>query len=782
MKSELSILLVEDNDGDVRIIKELLKEEPTMSFVVTICSSLDEATKTLSNKSFDTILLDLGLPDSYGFETFTRLNALFPMENAIIILTGLNDTDLGLRAVLQGAQDYIIKGQIDSEKLHKSIIYAFERNRLNRELKKQLEAKKLAEEELVLSREKLNLIATRTSAVMYQLGLNGSKFEYIHQAIEALTGYNHLEINELGFHKLIKKIERVGGENLDLSLLCDLWEKKKVREYSYDYLIETRNRELKWLNDKSYPLYDESGTAMGSIGILMDISSQKEAEIEIVSQNVKSEQLFSNSPIAIVHLDSGGTILQVNSSFEKIFGYNRTEVIGENLDNLIVPYELRTEAANFYKEIIKGLPISEVSMRMRKDKSTLYVSIAGVPIKTNGENIGYYSMYIDLTKQKLAEEALIKSRDKAEESDRLKTAFLHNISHEIRTPMNAIVGFSALLSDQEQPLEVRQSFIDTIVQSSNHLLAIITDIVEISNIETDCVKMFKSDTNINSILNEIHSELKLKAISKNISLSVKPDRDNVSIHLQTDSTKLYQILSNLVNNAIKFTEAGSVEFGYVLINNSIEFFVSDSGIGIAPEHQTSIFERFYQVESSEDRQYEGTGLGLAISKAYVELLGGTIKVTSTIGTGSKFIFSLPMEKGTEKTIEAKPASITDQNLSAEGKTILIAEDIESNFKLIRFFLSSLNAEIFWARNGKDAVDYFKSHPETDLILMDIKMPVMDGYEAIQQIRVLNLKVPIIAQTAFAEDRTKITGSGCNGFISKPFNKNQLISTIREYLQ
>jgi PAS domain S-box-containing protein len=247
----------------------------------------------------------------------------------------------------------------------------------------------------------------------------------------------------------------------------------------------------------------------------MDISSQKEAEIEIISQKNKSDQLFSNSPLAIVQLDNIGNILKVNSSFEKIFGFQKTEILGENLDALIVPEELRKDAQNFYTETMKGLAINEISIRRRKDKSTLYVSIAGVPIKINGENTGFFAMYIDLTRQKLAEEALIKAKDKAEESDRLKTAFLHNISHEIRTPMNAIVGFSSLLSDNSQPDDLKASFIETIVSSSNHLLSIINDIVEISNIEAECVKVVKSEINLNSLITEVFNIFVLKAKANN---------------------------------------------------------------------------------------------------------------------------------------------------------------------------------------------------------------------------------------------------------------------------
>lgn len=781
MKKELKILLVEDNEGDVRIIKELMKEQTLITFGITFAVSLAEAKVILSKRNFDIILLDLGLPDSTGLETFIRLKELYPKLNAIIILTGLNDTEIGLNAVNQGAQDYIIKGQIDSDKLIKTIVYSYERNCLKTELEVQLEALKIAENELVLSREKLNLIAIRTGAAMYQTGLKGLRFEYVHQAIENLTGYNETDLNNIGFLSIIKKIEKVGGEAIEMVSLPALWEEKMKKEYSMDYLIETRNGELKWLNDKSYPWINEAGKVQGSIGILMDICSLKEVEIDLVSQKNKSEQLFLNSPVANAQLDVDGNILNVNASFEHIFGHQKTEIIGENLDNLIVPEEFKTEARNFYLDIINGIATNEVSIRKRKEGSVIYVSIAGVPIKTNKDVIGVFMMFVDLTKQKLAEEALIKARDKAEESDRLKTAFLHNISHEIRTPMNAIIGFSSLLLETEGSPETTRSFIETIVKSSNNLLAIISDIVEISNIEAGTIKISKSEIDLNATIKSIYDIFFLKAKEKNKSLIFKKTLPDVPVKIITDSTKVNQVLSNLLSNAFKFTESGQIELGYSRKNDNIEFFVSDTGIGLSEKDQEKIFERFYQVDYSESRQYEGTGLGLSISKAFVELLGGKIWFTSEPGKGSTFYFTIPFadtfakEKPSDRTEKMEDIKI------AFGKKILIAEDIESNYALICFFLSEFNAETQRAANGKEAVDYYKSHPDIDLILMDIKMPVMDGYTAAKIIREINPSIPIIAQTAYADDRIKVLESGCNGFISKPFDRNQLLSVIKEYL-
>jgi signal transduction histidine kinase len=243
--------------------------------------------------------------------------------------------------------------------------------------------------------------------------------------------------------------------------------------------------------------------------------------------------------------------------------------------------------------------------------------------------------------QKKAETDLILAKEKAEEGDRLKTAFLHNVSHEIRTPMNAIIGFSTLLSEPDLSDADKHQYIDIIFQSGSHLLSIINDIVDIANVESGQVRVNLSEINLNSMLIGLKEQFSIHGNQNNVSISIKTSFDDTNAIIVTDSTKLVQVLSNLINNAIKFTHDGHVEFGYALKDKFIEFFVNDTGIGISPEHQPRIFDRFFQVDSAISRQYSGTGLGLSICKGYVELLGGTITVESASGKGTKFKFTIP---------------------------------------------------------------------------------------------------------------------------------------------
>jgi CheY-like chemotaxis protein/anti-sigma regulatory factor (Ser/Thr protein kinase) len=279
----------------------------------------------------------------------------------------------------------------------------------------------------------------------------------------------------------------------------------------------------------------------------------------------------------------------------------------------------------------------------------------------------------------------------------------------------------------------------------------------------------------------LNSQFIHRADEKKIELVCQNGLSDSDAIILTDSTKLTQILTNLVSNALKFTDTGQIKIWYSLKDNYLEFGVSDTGIGILKEHHERIFNRFYQVQSSITRLYEGTGLGLAISKAYVEHLGGKIWLASEPGTGTTFFFTIPYEKREAKVIQVYEKDAPDSFIFPVKKVILVAEDVESNFKLIRYFLTGFNAEVLHAYNGKEAVEKCLSTENIDLVLMDIKMPVMDGYTAVKLIREKNPSIPIIAQTAYADDKEKAFECGCTGFISKPFDKKGLFKVLCEFI-
>lgn len=395
----------------------------------------------------------------------------------------------------------------------------------------------------------------------------------------------------------------------------------------------------------------------------------------------------------------------------------------------------------------------------------------------------------NITKLKETEFELIKAKEKAEESDRLKSAFLANMSHEIRTPMNGIIGFAGLLKDSELTSDQQREYIKVIESSGERMLNIINDIVNISKIESGIMDIHLSEMNVNDQLEFVYNSLKLDAERKNLSFSYINALTDNEVVIKTDSEKFYSILTNLVNNAIKYTVSGKIEFGYKLKSDCktevLEFFIKDTGIGIPKDRQEAIFERFIQADIGDKMARQGFGLGLSISKAYVTMLGGRIWLESKPNSGSTFYFTIPYSNNNNKIKEKPIQQILSSDLADKPKLelikLLIVEDDETSEILIEEFVGELFKVILKAKNGIEAVNLCRQNPDIDLILMDIQMPVMNGYEATQQIRQFNKEVIIIAQTAFAfsTNKEKAIEAGCSDYISKPINREKLIELIHK---
>jgi len=341
----------------------------------------------------------------------------------------------------------------------------------------------------------------------------------------------------------------------------------------------------------------------------------------------------------------------------KDFLMDGTPNLEETWINLLHPDD-RQNAVDYFAEYLKNgsVGLYENFFRMEHaDGSWVWIWSRGQTLRNANGSVSDLTVgtHINITEGKQAEEELIKAKDKAEESDRLKTAFLHNISHEIRTPMNTIVGFSALLGEPDLNSQSRKDYIEMIMQGSNHLLSMVCDIIDFSNIEAGIVKIAKNEINVNNTLKTIFNQFIKKANEKNVNLVLETEVPGPDSLITADSAKLTQIITNLVSNALKFTNKGYVKIGCERRDKYLEFWVSDTGIGISEEHHKNIFDRFYQVQHTNSRLYEGTGLGLAISKANVELMGGKIWFTSEPGKGTTFCFTIPYEKKVAKTPAVK---------------------------------------------------------------------------------------------------------------------------------
>jgi signal transduction histidine kinase/CheY-like chemotaxis protein len=416
---------------------------------------------------------------------------------------------------------------------------------------------------------------------------------------------------------------------------------------------------------------------------------------------------------------------------------------------------------------------------IRKALETGNIKSIEILKNTEGDfkNIG--SLFEENARQK---NKLVKAKLKAEENDKLKSSFLSNLSHEIRTPMNAIVGFTELLLNTEVEKEEQQEYLSVIDKSGKNLIAIIDDLIEMSKIESHQTEPNYTAVNIENCIHDLYDSIKItNKKAKKIEFKIIESKNPALHPIKTDEVKLKQIITNLITNALKFTEKGSVSFGYEIDeqNNQIRFKVKDTGFGIDEVSQKYIFDRFRRVGGDQSIKAGGLGLGLAISKAYVEMLGGTIALESKINKGSEFYFTIPLEYIKTHKITVQPVIQIPLSKGEEEGTILIAEDDNINFLLFQKIMKSKNYKIIRAENGQEAVDICLNNPNIDLVLMDIKMPIMDGYEAFEKISPIRPNLPIIAQTAFSsnEDKDKIFKVGFTDYITKPINRERLFELI-----
>jgi PAS domain S-box-containing protein len=480
--------------------------------------------------------------------------------------------------------------------------------------------------------------------------------------------------------------------------------------------------------------------------------------------------------------------------FERFFGAKEDKIIGKT-DYDFVDRELAdsfTENDRIAMHADKPT-INEEWITFADDGHLAYLETIKSPMYDADKNlIGILGIGRDITQRKRFETELIQAKEDAEESDRLKSAFLTNMSHEIRTPMNGILGFAELLKEPMLTIEEKNEYIDIIEKSGIRLLNLINDILSISKIESGQSEIINSKININELIKEICAFFRPEAAQKGIILRFIKHLPYNEAVIKTDSNKVSAILTNLIKNAIKFTNTGSIEIGYTNKDSLLEFFVKDTGIGVRPEQKEMIFERFRQGSESLIRNYEGAGLGLSISKGYAEMLGGKIWVETNQDTpisdeltenrGSIFFFTIPYFPVIEENIPVKeifPYIAIEKQY--ENLKILIVEDDKVSELLISINAGKIAKDLKRVNTGPEAVEFCHIHPDIDLIIMDIKLPGMDGFEATRQIRKFNKDVIIIAQTAFGLSgaREKAIDAGCNEFIEKPVKFAQLNNLIKK---
>ncbi len=749
------VLLIEDNPGDARLIEILLDESDFTNFYIDRKETLKEGLEALDNyNGYEAVLLDLSLPDSNGFLTLEKLLDKHPEAN-VIVLTGFSDKSMGLKAVQAGAQDFLVKDRFDADHLSKSLRFSMERKTI---LKRLEDTQKLArignweydeENQLfkasketyrifdLLSKEKINPIALKNENHPFHL------LEIIHQR----TAIN-------------------GSVNEDLK-------------------FETESNKLRYASVQCRAI--KNGEKLIFQGVIQDISDRKIAEVEMTRSKKQYQDIFTTSKDAIFIASIEGKLLDCNQATLDLLGVSQKEDLMAVND--IHEYFVLPERRNEFLLKVKFATVVDFEIDIKRDNGEIRTCLVSANMQQDNQSTGYNAIVRDITEQKRTEE-LVKARDLAQEAAKLKEEFMANISHEMRTPMNAIFGMSNLLGQTAMNKEQRD-YVKSIHQSSEVLLGIVNDILEIATIQNGKLVFDNEDFNLKELLFNVINVMQYKAKEKDIFLELSLP-ENIPSILKGDKLRVNQVFFNLVGNAVKFTDSGHVrihveKLGAFEGGVHLKFTVEDTGIGIPPNKLESVFESFSRVRS-KDRIFEGTGLGLAIAKNLIELQGGKIGATSEVGVGSKFFFDMIFEiaeNQSEIDLRVNEIEVPD-DLAFK---LLLVEDHKMNQLVASKTLKKKwkNIEITIADNGKIAIDTLREK-QFDIILMDLQMPVMDGYQTTQYIRNQMPKevaeLPILAMTAHAHisKDEKYKEYGMNDFVLKPFKPEQLFSKIFTYLQ
>ena len=533
-----------------------------------------------------------------------------------------------------------------------------------------------------------------------------------------------------------------------------------------------------WFDITHYPI--QLGEDLrGKIYIIRNVSDRKKAESIIRQQKEYLEALVNNSPVAIVTLNLNGSIATYNPAFERLFYYSENELLGCDLDKLLTFLTGDENKNTFSRRVFAGQPVHYIGEIQRKDGSSADVEVLGVPVMVEQTMAGALAMFHDITE-------LMEARRAAEQADRAKSEFLANMSHEIRTPMNGVIGMIDLLLDTELNDE-QFDFLMGARESADALMSVLNDILDFSKIEAGQLDLETVDFDLRSTVEGVVQMLASRAESKGLELVSEITKD-VPVLLKGDPGRLRQILSNLTGNAIKFTDEGDISIRVERVDEAgstvgLKFFVSDTGVGIPEDRQAAIFERFTQADNSITRRYGGTGLGLAISRQLVKMMDGEIGVESTVGKGSTFWFTARFERQSESSAE----DFLRRQIDFEELKVLVVDDSAANRMMLSRIMQNLGSQVYTVSESRLAVpllvESVLEHDPYNLVLLDMKMPGMDGAATLQAIReealLKDVRVIILTSLGRRTDPERLLEMGCSACIYKPIKQMQLFDAIHE---
>jgi len=600
---------------------------------------------------------------------------------------------------------------------------------------------------------------------------------WMNEAMERIVGYSLAEMKGKIFGTMLN------GEDTDLSVLEQaLNAVKENRAYEVELKIYKKDGTPIWASIANSPLFNESGTVERQIGVFVDISARKKAEEQLKMLSL----VASSTTSGVVINDSEGKVEWINNAFEKITGYNLNDVKDKHLGDTLKGELTDVAIIQRARELSKNKQSFEVDLlAYRKDGQPLWVSVINsVILDKAGKVDKYIEVIIDITAKKKVELELISAKEKALQLNRAKDMFIGVMSHEIRTPLNAVIGMSHLLID-DNPLESQKESLNILKFSAENLMTLINDVLDFTKIETGNIELEKANVNLRDMVKSITNSMQYKATEKGIYLNSNIDA-NLPQLVIADSARLVQVLLNLTGNAVKFTDTGGVTIDLKVLEESnknirIRFAVTDSGIGIAQNKLSTIFESFKQAEADTTRKYGGTGLGLAISKRLVELHDSRINVDSVLGQGSTFWFIITFNRADNLNSSSNNKMELGLRLN-----VLVVDDNQINRILVNKVLKKWGTTVDFAENGQEAVNKIETNMNYDVVLMDVHMPIMGGLEATQIIRAKPetyfQQLPIVALTAsmLSNEVNQMTQSGMNDFILKPFEPKTLYDKLLRY--
>jgi len=661
----------------------------------------------------------------------------------------------------------IEKGQIGNEDVFLGLAFPV--------IEEDTSVQKAAEEVVPISEKAFDI----TNDGLLRWEKNSEEFD-VNIHYYGILGYEPLAFKPSYLHMLgivhpddRKRVEK-DFENLwngsSLFVHCDTRLRNKNDEYVW---VLIRAKVVKWEHDNS---------PSEVLAVFSDITGHKNIEQSLRESEGQFRRL-SNIPFEGIFIyDTKGVILETNTEMTRLLDCSRSDIIGKQI-------------LSFFSDEFHYLIIDKIMNRdfkpieimiKKSDNSTLPVEVLISSYIFEGHKASYVGVR-PVSDRKKVEMELLEAKIKAEESDNLKSAFLSNMSHEIRTPINGIIGFLEILKDTALNDQERNEYIEIINNRSLMLLKIIDDIIDLSRIQAHQVNITEEECHVGNMLKELYFVFEKQKNSMNKSkVEIKlvfPEAD-FQQRILTDTTRLQQIITNLVNNALKFTNHGFIEIGYNLNDDAkLEFYVADTGIGIPEEQFDSIFERFRQLETGARKKFSGSGLGLSIAKGLVELLGGEMKVESKLNIGTRIYFTVNYNPAGDNA-ETVTETNSDILYKWKGRKILLVEDDSVNRKFMQLLLKPTEVDLVTAFNGQQAVDACLADSKINLVLMDLQMPVMNGYEALQEIKFIRPDLPVVAQTGYAmnEEKSKCLEEGFDDYVSKPINKNKLFPIIEKFLQ